>query len=45
MIPLIKPDLSYPEVAADIEAIISSGQLTRGVHVREFEHMIPSMWA
>jgi len=40
MIPLIKPDLSYADVAGDIEEVIKSGQLTRGRNVQEFERLI-----
>lgn len=37
MIPLIKPDISFDEVKADIETILSSGQLTNGPFVAAFE--------
>lgn len=37
MIPIIKPDLAFEEVADDIRAILDSGMLTRGPYVRRFE--------
>ena len=37
MIPLIKPDISFDEVKADIEAILDSGRLTTGPFVARFE--------
>lgn len=37
MIPLIKPDLQYDEVAQGIKDVIDSGQLTSGKNVAEFE--------
>lgn len=37
MIPLIRPDLRFEEVAADIERIIDSGILTNGKYVEELE--------
>lgn len=37
MIPLIKPDISFDEVKADIKAILSSGRLTNGPFVAAFE--------
>ncbi len=37
MIPLIKPDISFDEVADDIKAILESGRLTSGPYVAAFE--------
>lgn len=37
MIPLVRPDLGFAEVADDIERIIASGILTNGECVQEFE--------
>jgi perosamine synthetase len=37
MIPLIKPDISFDEVADDIKAILDSGRLTSGKYVETFE--------
>lgn len=39
MIPLIKPDIGFDEVANDIEAILDSGWLTSGPYVQAFERM------
>lgn len=39
MIPLIKPDIGFDEVADDIEAILDSGRLTAGPYVQSFERM------
>ena len=40
MIPLIRPDIHFEEVEADISAILKSGILTQGVYVRKFERMV-----
>jgi dTDP-4-amino-4,6-dideoxygalactose transaminase len=40
MIHLIKPDVTFDEVADDIRAIIASGMLTRGPYVRDFEQRV-----
>lgn len=40
MIPLTKPDVEYAEVAQDIEKIISSGRLTQGPYILEFEEAV-----
>lgn len=37
MIPLIKPDVTFSEVADDIRKILESGRLTSGPYVRDFE--------
>jgi dTDP-4-amino-4,6-dideoxygalactose transaminase len=37
MIPLIKPDLAFSEIADDIRKILDSGRLTNGQYVRDFE--------
>lgn len=37
MIPIIKPDVSFSEVAHDIRKILESGRLTTGPYVRDFE--------
>ncbi|MBO6769752.1 MULTISPECIES: DegT/DnrJ/EryC1/StrS family aminotransferase [unclassified Thalassospira] len=37
MIPLIKPDINFSEVASDIKDVLESGMLTSGKFVREFE--------
>lgn len=37
MIPLIRPDLAFDDVADGIKAVIDSGQLTSGRNVAEFE--------
>jgi len=37
MIPLIKPDIEYNDIASSIEKIITSGQLTSGRFVHDFE--------
>ena len=39
-LPLIRPDITYEEVAADVEAILRSGQLTSGPYVAAFEAQI-----
>jgi perosamine synthetase len=40
MIPLIRPDLSFEEVAAGIREVLESGTLTRGPWVRRFEQAV-----
>tara|TARA_B100000686_G_scaffold158840_1_gene166475 strand:+ start:431 stop:1555 length:1125 start_codon:yes stop_codon:yes gene_type:complete len=40
MIPLIRPDIHFEEVRADILAILKSGMLTQGPYVRKFEKMV-----
>lgn len=40
MIPLIKPDISFDEVADDVREILESGQLTGGRYVAAFETAI-----
>ncbi|MBI2240184.1 MAG: DegT/DnrJ/EryC1/StrS family aminotransferase [Magnetospirillum gryphiswaldense] len=40
MIPIIRPDLSFDEVADDLRAVIESGQLTSGRMVAEFESLV-----
>ncbi|KAF0225592.1 MAG: putative Spore coat polysaccharide biosynthesis protein [Rhodospirillaceae bacterium] len=40
MIPIIRPDLSFDEVADDLRKVIESGQLTCGGKVVEFENQI-----
>lgn len=40
MLPLIRPDVSFSDVEADLEAIITSGRLTSGPYVAAFEHAI-----
>lgn len=40
MIPIIRPDLTFDEVAAELRDVIESGQLTCGRKVLEFEHQI-----
>lgn len=40
MIPIIKPDISFDEVAEDFRAILESGHLTRGRYVEGFERGI-----
>jgi perosamine synthetase len=40
MIPLIRPDIRFEEVEADISAILKSGMLTQGAYVKEFERMV-----
>lgn len=37
MIPLMKPDITFDEVAADIRVILDSGWLTSGSYVKNFE--------
>ncbi|MFP5316738.1 MAG: DegT/DnrJ/EryC1/StrS family aminotransferase [Acidimicrobiia bacterium] len=37
MLPIIRPDISLAEVAADVEEILSSGTLTSGPYVARFE--------
>lgn len=37
MLPIIKPDLTFDEVEADIRAILDSGRLTSGRFVADFE--------
>jgi perosamine synthetase len=39
MIPLIRPDIQFEEVAEDISSILSSGRLTQGIYVQKFEKM------
>ncbi len=39
MIPITKPDVSFDEVSSEIADILSSGQLTSGKYVREFERI------
>jgi len=36
-LPLIRPDIGFAEVEADLRAILDSGQLTSGPYVRRFE--------
>ena len=40
MIPIIRPDLAFDEVAGDLRAVIESGQLTGGRKVLDFEALI-----
>ena len=40
MIPLIRPDIHFEEVEADILAILKSGMLTQGPYVKKFEKMV-----
>lgn len=40
MIPIIRPDLGFDEVADDLRAVIESGQLTSGRKVAEFETLV-----
>jgi perosamine synthetase len=40
VIPIIRPDLSFDEVADDLRKVIESGQLTSGGKVVEFENQI-----
>lgn len=40
MIPIIKPDVSFGEVADDLRTIFESGQLTSGRFVAEFERSV-----
>ncbi|MBC7952308.1 MAG: DegT/DnrJ/EryC1/StrS family aminotransferase [Rhodospirillaceae bacterium] len=40
MIPIIRPDLTFDEVADELKAVIDSGWLTTGPKVVEFEMMI-----
>ncbi|MEO6988189.1 MAG: DegT/DnrJ/EryC1/StrS family aminotransferase [Aquihabitans sp.] len=40
--PIIKPDVSFAEVADDIEAILDSGMLTSGSYVAAFEEALAS---
>lgn len=40
MIPLVKPDISFDEVSAEITEVLASGQLTSGKCVREFERAV-----
>lgn len=40
MLPLIRPDVSFAEVADDVEAILDSGILTSGEYVSRFEQMV-----
>jgi len=40
VIPLIRPDISFAEVADDIRGILDSGMLTRGMYVRAFEDAV-----
>ena len=40
MIPLIRPDIHFEEVEADISAILKSGMLTQGAYVKKFERMV-----
>lgn len=40
MIPLIRPDIQFEEVAEDISSILSSGRLTQGIYVQKFEKML-----
>ena len=39
MIPLIRPDIHFEEVEADISSILKSGRLTQGTYVQKFEKM------
>lgn len=39
-LPLIKPDISFEEVAGDIKSILDSGQLTSGTYVAAFEQSV-----
>lgn len=39
-LPLIKPDISFEEVADDIKGILDSGQLTSGTYVASFEQSV-----
>src|SRR5579863_2320344 len=40
MIRLMKPDISFDEVAGDIRAFLESGILTRGRYLQQFERMV-----
>lgn len=40
MIPLIKPDIQFDEVADDIASILASGRLTQGAFVERFEAVV-----
>lgn len=40
MIPIIRPDLSFDEVADELRAVIESGWLTTGPKIQEFERLI-----
>ena len=40
LLPLVKPDVGFDEVAPDIRAILESGRLTNGPYVRRFEAMV-----
>jgi perosamine synthetase len=42
MLPLARPDIAFEEVAADIQAILESGMLTRGPYVARFEEAVAS---
>ncbi len=39
-LPLIRPDVPFDDVEADIRAVLASGQLTSGRFVAEFEQMV-----
>jgi dTDP-4-amino-4,6-dideoxygalactose transaminase len=40
MLPLIKPDVGFDEVAGDVRAILESGMLTSGAYVERFERAV-----
>ena len=40
MMRLARPDISFDEVADDIRAILESGHLTQGAHVKRFEALV-----
>src|SRR5688572_3364964 len=40
MLPIIRPDVGFDEVADDVRAILGSGILTGGPYVERFEHEI-----
>lgn len=40
MIPIIRPDIAFDDVAADIRAILESGRLTGGEYVARFEDAV-----
>lgn len=40
MLPIIKPDITFDEVAADVKAVLASGVLTNGPYLRELEELL-----